>query len=35
MDRYPYQVIYREEAGEVIVIAVAHAKRDPEYWRGR
>lgn len=35
MDRYPFQVIYRQEADEVIVIAVAHAKRKPEYWKGR
>ncbi|MCI0331905.1 MAG: type II toxin-antitoxin system RelE/ParE family toxin [Planctomycetes bacterium] len=35
MDRYPYQVIYRMEAGELTVIAVAHAKRRPRYWAGR
>jgi plasmid stabilization system protein ParE len=35
MDRYPYQVIYREEHDEVVVIAVAHAKRKPGYWAGR
>ena len=35
MDRYPYQVIYREEHDDVIVIAVAHAKRRPRYWAGR
>jgi len=35
LDRYPYQVIYREESGEVVVIAVAHAKRSPQYWAGR
>lgn len=35
MSRYPYQVIYREQAGEIVVIAVAHAKRQPGYWSGR
>ena len=35
MDRYPYQVIYREEADEVVVVAVAHARRRPRYWAGR
>jgi len=35
MDRYPYQLIYREEADGVVVIAVAHAKRRPGYWAGR
>lgn len=33
--RYPYQVVYREEQGKVIVIAVAHAKRKPRYWHER
>jgi hypothetical protein len=28
MRRYPFQVIYREEACQVIVVAVAHAKRE-------
>jgi plasmid stabilization system protein ParE len=35
MHRYPYQVIYRTEHDEVIVVAVAHAKRRPGYWEGR
>ncbi len=35
MDRYPYQIIYRTEPDEVVVIAVAHAKRKPKYWIGR
>jgi plasmid stabilization system protein ParE len=35
MRRYPFQVIYREQAGQVIVVAVAHAKREPGYWSNR
>jgi plasmid stabilization system protein ParE len=36
MDRYPYQIIYREESGdEVVVIAVAHTKRRTGYWAER
>jgi plasmid stabilization system protein ParE len=35
MDRYPYQVIYREEANEILIVAIAHAKRRPGYWAGR
>jgi plasmid stabilization system protein ParE len=35
MDRYPFQIIYREELDEVVVIAVAHAKRRPRYWAKR
>jgi len=33
---YPYSVIYLvEPAGNVLVIAVAHASREPGYWRKR
>ena len=35
MRRYPFQVIYREQADQVIVVAVAHAKREPGYWSNR
>jgi plasmid stabilization system protein ParE len=35
LDRYPYQVIYRDEIDKVVVVAVAHAKRKPRYWAGR
>jgi plasmid stabilization system protein ParE len=34
--RYPYRVIYRiEPTGEVLIVAVAHASREPGYWQGR
>jgi toxin ParE1/3/4 len=33
--RFPFFVVYRRTAGGVEVIAVAHAKRQPGYWRGR
>jgi len=29
------QVIYRETSRGVLIVAVAHAKRRPRYWRGR
>ena len=33
---YPYSVIYRAlPSGDVQVIAIAHASREPGYWRGR
>ena len=35
LERYPYCVIYRHSARGVTVIAVAHAKRRPGYWRDR
>jgi plasmid stabilization system protein ParE len=33
--RFPYLVIFRETAGGVEVIAVAHGRRRPGYWRDR
>jgi plasmid stabilization system protein ParE len=34
--RYPYSLIYRIEAnGNVLIVAVAHASREPGYWQGR
>jgi plasmid stabilization system protein ParE len=33
--RYPYAVVYREIGPLAQVIAVAHAKRRPGYWKGR
>lgn len=33
--RYPYQVVYRVEEEQPVIIAIAHAKRKPRYWRER
>ena len=33
--RFPISLVYRIEPDAVYVIAVAHAKRRPEYWRRR
>jgi hypothetical protein len=33
--RFPYRVIYIVLGSDVEVIAVAHAKRRPRYWRRR
>jgi len=30
--RFPYAVLYRVEPTEVVVLAVAHLRRRPEYW---
>jgi plasmid stabilization system protein ParE len=35
LHRYPYFVVFRELARKIQIIAVAHAKRRPGYWRGR
>ncbi len=33
--RFPYIVLYRQEAGEIIVISVFHTARDPTGWQSR
>ena len=33
--RFPYYVVYRETDSEIDVVAVAHAKRKPGYWKTR
>ncbi|MBN8714352.1 MAG: type II toxin-antitoxin system RelE/ParE family toxin [Xanthomonadales bacterium] len=33
--RFPYGVIYEVTTNEIVVIAVAHLHRRPEYWRSR
>ena len=33
--RYPFSIVYRVEAGDVLVVAIAHSSRDSAYWQGR
>jgi plasmid stabilization system protein ParE len=33
--RYPYSVVYRVESGNVLVVAVAHNRRSPSFWKDR
>ncbi len=33
--RFPYFVVFRELPRKIQIIAVAHTKRRPGYWRGR
>jgi plasmid stabilization system protein ParE len=35
MRGFPFTVLYRESAGAVQVLAVAHHRRRPQYWLGR
>jgi toxin ParE2 len=35
VQRFPFRVVYRVEPGRILVVAVAHAKRRPEYWKNR
>jgi len=33
--RFPYSVVYRHDADSVVIVAVAHQRRRPGYWRQR
>lgn len=33
--RFPYGLIYAADRGDILILAVAHAHREPGYWRDR
>jgi plasmid stabilization system protein ParE len=33
--RFPYQVVYRLLRDKIVIVAIAHLKRRPGYWRRR
>ena len=33
--RFPFSVVYRIELTRVLIVAVAHARRRPHYWKHR
>jgi plasmid stabilization system protein ParE len=33
--RFPFAILYRNESEEIVIIAVAHLRRKPGYWRKR
>jgi plasmid stabilization system protein ParE len=35
VERFPFRLIYRVEPERILVVAVAHAKRRPNYWAER
>ena len=35
VERFPFRVIYRVETDRILVVAIAHAKRRPNYWQDR
>lgn len=35
LKRFPYQLVYRLTTDTVVIVAIAHEKRDPRHWRGR
>lgn len=35
VDRFPYQVVYYVSDQEIVIVAIAHSKRRPCYWKDR
>ena len=35
LHRFPYSVIYRQGPDEILIVAYAHQRRHPGYWRDR
>jgi toxin ParE2 len=35
MNRFPYGLIYASTGNEILIVAVAHLHRSPDYWRSR
>jgi len=35
VSRFPYQIVYRIRQDEIVVVATAHLKRRPGYWKSR
>jgi toxin ParE1/3/4 len=35
LERFPYEIVYRILADAFLIVAVAHCRRRPGYWRGR
>jgi plasmid stabilization system protein ParE len=33
--RFPFRIVYRIEPTRILIVALAHAKRRPGYWRHR
>jgi toxin ParE1/3/4 len=35
LNHFPYSLLYAVESELILIVAVAHQKRRPRYWRGR
>jgi len=33
--RFPFSIIYIDRDGEIVIVAIAHQRKRPGYWRGR
>ena len=35
LERFPFKIIYEVRAEDAVILAVAHVRRRPDYWRRR
>ena len=35
LKKFPFRIIFRCVSERIVVVALAHANRDPNYWQGR
>lgn len=35
VDHFPYSIVYQKSVDVIVIIALAHHRRRPGYWRGR
>jgi len=35
LTRFPYAILYQADPDEIVVLAVMHLRRNPDYWRRR
>jgi toxin ParE1/3/4 len=33
--RFPYTVVYKASAEQIVIVAIAHQSKEPEYWHHR
>jgi toxin ParE2 len=33
--RFPYSVVYTQDGADILVLAIAHQHRKPNYWKTR
>ena len=33
--KFPFRIIFRQVEDQILIVAIAHAKRLPKYWRSR
>ena len=33
--KYPYSIVYKAGGDSIVIYALVHAKRRPDYWKGR